>query len=99
MSYLNSYQKGAIFFQKHKLIYTTLVISGSAGVATSVKRKYIECKLGGKVTSKKYNLNNMLKKDKIGKKYSTKLKGKTITIKKASKTYLEVSCKSFPQEV
>lgn len=41
----------------------------------------------------------MLKKDKIGKKYSTKLKGKTITIKKASKTYLEVSCKSFPQEV
>ena len=23
MSYLNSYQKGAIFFQKHKLIYTT----------------------------------------------------------------------------
>ena len=75
----------------------SLVISGSAGVATSVKRKYIECKLGGKVTSKKYNLNNMLKKDKIGN--STKLKGKTITIKKASKTYLEVSCKSFPQEV
>ena len=29
----------------------SLVISGSAGVATSVKRKYIECKLGGTVTS------------------------------------------------
>ena len=23
MSYLNSYQKGAIFYQKHKLFYTT----------------------------------------------------------------------------
>lgn len=76
----------------------SLVISGSAGVSTSVKRKYVEGKLGGTVVSKTYNFNKILKKDKIGKKYTTKLKGKKVTLKKASKKYLEVSCKSFPKK-
>ena len=32
MSYLNSYQKGVVFYQKHKLFYTTGTSSGFLGV-------------------------------------------------------------------
>ena len=36
MSYLNSYQKGVIFYQKHKLFYTTQVNDGLSDASKAV---------------------------------------------------------------
>jgi hypothetical protein len=36
LSYLNSYQKGVIFYQKHKLFYTTLYPQAGIALAKSI---------------------------------------------------------------
>lgn len=44
MSYLNSYQKGAIFYQKHKLFYTTIkaILSALAVTAPVAETTYLD---------------------------------------------------------